>query len=309
MVTFKEKSYKNYGNCLEISNGCVDLLVTLDIGPRIIRYGFCGGDNMLYEDLDRVNTYEKEDIKEMFGANAKWYLYGGHRLWISPEYTETYFPDNNPVSYDTDENSAIFTCDVQEVTGLLFSTVVTLDDEGTGVNITHMIENCSGEPQTYAIWALTVLDKGGVELIPFNTNDTDLLPNRTLRAWPYTDFSDHRLYMGNKFVSLCSDSTDKKFKLGFDLRYGVTAYINKNQMFVKSFNHYDEGEYPDNGCSFETFTNNCFLECETLGEIGRKPDGSIVAHNEYWSLYKDVSIKDPRDEKEIAEIFEKYELI
>ena len=28
MVTFKETTYKNYGKCLEISNGCVDLLVT-----------------------------------------------------------------------------------------------------------------------------------------------------------------------------------------------------------------------------------------------------------------------------------------
>ena len=309
MVTFKETTYKNYGKCLEISNGCVDLLVTLDLGPRIIRYGFCGGENMMYEDLERVNNYEKEDVKEMFGPNAKWYLYGGHRLWISPEYTETYYPDNNPVYYETHENSAVFTCDVQEVTGLQFSTVVTLDEEGTDVNITHCIENCSGEPQNYAIWALTVLDKGGVELLKFNDNDTDLLPNRTIRAWPYTNFADHRLYMGEKYVSLCSDSTERKFKLGFDLRHGVAAYINKGNMFVKSFNHYDDGNYPDSGCSFETFTNEHFLECETHGEIGQKPDGSIVTHNEFWSLYKDVSIKDPKDEKEIEAIFEKYELI
>ena len=82
-----------------------------------------------------------------------------------------------------------------------------------------------------------------------------------------------------------------------------------HSMFVKSFNHYDDGNYPDSGCSFETFTNEHFLECETLGEIGQKPDGSIVTHNEFWSLYKDVAIKNPKDEKEIEEIFEKYELI
>ena len=309
MVTFKEINYKNYGKCLEISNGTVDLLVTLDLGPRIIRYGFCGKENMMYEDLDRVNGYDKPDLKEMFGANAKWYLYGGHRLWISPEYTETYYPDNNPVEYEAAENMAVFSCDVQEVTGLQFSTCVALSDEGSDVRITHFVENCSGEPQTYAIWALTVLDKGGVELIPFNTNDTVLLPNRTVMAWPYTNFADHRLYMGEKFLSLSSDSTDKAFKLGFDHNNGVAAYINKGMMFVKRFTHYEGGNYPDNGCSFETYTNQHFLECETLGEIGQKPDGSIVSHTEYWNLVDNVSISDPRDEKEIASIFEKYELM
>ena len=309
MVTFKETTYKNYGKCLEISNGTVDLLVTLDIGPRIIRYGFCGKDNMFYEDLDRVNGYDRDDLKEMFGANAHWYLYGGHRLWISPEYTESYFPDNNPVEYETDENTAIFSCDVQEATGLQFTTTVTLSPEGSDVEVTHFIENCSGEPKTFAPWALTVLDKGGVELIPFNTNDTDLLPNRTIRAWPYTNFADPRLFMGDKFASLRSDSTERKFKLGFDHRNGVAAYINKGAMFVKGFKHYEDGNYPDNGCSFETFTNQHFIECETLGELGQKPDGSIVTHGEFWSLYNNVEIKDPRDEKEIEAIFEKYELL
>ncbi len=311
MITYKETTYKNYGKCLEISNGCVDLLVTLDFGPRIIRYGFCGGDNMLYEDLERVNGYDEPDLKEMFGANAKWYLYGGHRLWTSPEGTESYFPDNNPVAYMIDEenDSVSFETDIQEVTGLQLSISIQLMEEGSTVAIDHFIQNHSGEPKNYAPWSLTVLDKGGVELIPFNTNDTNLLPNRTVRAWPYTNFADHRLYMGEKFVSLCSDSTDKKFKLGFDLRKGVVAYVNKNNMFVKHFPHYEDSIYPDNGCSFETFTNQHFLECETLGDIGVKPNFSLVIHSEVWDLIKDVTLKDPRDEKEISDLFEKYELI
>ena len=66
----KEITYKNYGRCLEMTNGTVELVVTLDLGPRIIRYGFCGKDNMLYEDIARESRYEKEDLKEMFGEKA-----------------------------------------------------------------------------------------------------------------------------------------------------------------------------------------------------------------------------------------------
>lgn len=307
MISIEEKEYGNFGNCLVISNGIVEVYVTLDIGPRIIRYGFCGGENMFYEDTERVNGYDKADLKEMFGEGAHWYLYGGHRLWISPEYTESYYPDNYPVEYEEAENGAYFSCGVQDVTGLQFSMAVELTEDTSDVRVSHFVENCSGETQEYALWALTVLDRGGVEIVPFNDKDTALLPNRTLRAWPYTDFSDDRLYMGRRYVTLRSTDKDQSFKLGFDLMHGYAAYINKGCMFVKRFHHYEDGDYPDNGCSFETFTNRHFLECETLSEIGKKPDGSIVTHSEVWSLYDNVELKDPKDEKEISELLKKYD--
>lgn len=307
----KEITYKNYGRCLEMTNGTVELVVTLDLGPRIIRYGFCGKDNMLYEDIARESRYEKEDLKEMFGEKAVWYNYGGHRLWIAPETTETYFPDNNPVDYEISEedNTVYFSCDIQEQTGLQFTTVVTLQPEGSDVKITHFITNCSGESLKFAPWAITVLDRGGVEIIPWNDTDTVLLPNRTVRAWPYTNFADHRLNMGKKFMTLSSDTTDQAIKLGVDLEKGTVAYINKGMMFVKSFRHYPDTEYPDNGCSLETYTCKIFLECETLGEYGSKPDGSTVSHTEYWSLYDNVTLKDPKDEAELEKLFDEHDLI
>ena len=309
MITFKEKDYKNFGKCLEISNGIVDLLVTLDIGPRIIRYGFCGKDNMFYEDIDRITRNESAELEDVYGEGAKWYLYGGHRLWISPEYYETYYPDNTTVTYEIHDNEAFFSTDIQDVTGLQFTTTVMLSEESSDVKVTHFIENCSGESQKFAMWALTVLDKGGVELIPFNTEDTGFLPNRTFVAWPYTNLGDHRVHFGDKFMTLKSDSTERAFKLGMDLRKGTVAYVNKGNMFVKRFVHYDGSEYPDNGCSFETYTCANFLECETLAEYGSKPDGSMVSHTEYWSLIDKVEVKDSSDEKEVAGIFEKYDLL
>ena len=152
---------------------------------------------------------------------------------------------------------------------------------------------------------------GGIlgSFIPFNTEDTGFLPNRTFVAWPYTNLSDHRVHFGDNFMTLKSDSTERAFKLGMDLRKGTVAYVNKGNMFVKRFVHYDGSEYPDNGCSFETYTCANFLECETLAEYGSKPDGSMVSHTEYWSLIDKVEVKDPSDEKEVAGIFEKYDLL
>lgn len=308
MLNYKEVDYKNYGKCLEVSNGIIDLLITLDIGPRIIRYGFCGKENIMFEDINREHDYQKDDLKEMFGKDAHWFLYGGHRLWISPEYTETYYPDNKPVHFTKKNDGVCLYCDTQEITGLQFRMDIKIEESTSNVKITHSIENKSGDTTEFSLWALTVLDKGGIELIPWNDNDTVLLPNRTVMAWPYTDFSDDRLYMGKKYMSLKQDSEKEPIKLGFDLNKSLAAYINKGFMFVKRFNYYENAIYPDNGCCFETYSNHNFLECETLSEFGPKPDGSTVSHVEYWTLFDGVSIKNPKDEKEIESIFKKYSL-
>ena len=42
MITKRYKLYKNFGKCMEISNGTVKALVTVDIGPRVIYYGVKG---------------------------------------------------------------------------------------------------------------------------------------------------------------------------------------------------------------------------------------------------------------------------
>lgn len=307
MINYRKVDYKNYGKCLELSNGIIDLLVTLDIGPRIIRFGFCGKENMMFEDINREQNYAKEDMREIYGPDKTWYLYGGHRLWISPEYADTYYPDNNPVAYEEIKDGAVFVSEPQAVTGLQFTITVEIVGD-TEVKISHYVSNNSGESQDFALWALTVLDRGGVEIIKMNDADTELLPNRTLTAWPYTNFADERLYMGKKFVSLKQIPGYKEnFKLGFDLNYGTAAYVNHGAMFVKKYTHYENSEYPDGGCSFETFTNGLFLECETLGELGSKPDGSVTCHVENWKLYDNAELKDPGDEDELEKIWNRID--
>ena len=48
--------------------------------------------------------------------------------------------------------------------------------------------------------------------------------------------------------------------------------------------------YPDFGCSYETFTNNEFLELETLGTLANLKPGAAVEHMEHWTLHKNVKI-------------------
>ena len=48
MVSIKEiESFKDYGRCICVTNGVIEAYVTVDIGPRIIRFGYVDGQNMM----------------------------------------------------------------------------------------------------------------------------------------------------------------------------------------------------------------------------------------------------------------------
>jgi hypothetical protein len=48
-VKIEITAYQGWPNCYRISNGVVEAIVTGDVGPRVIRYGFVGGQNLFKE--------------------------------------------------------------------------------------------------------------------------------------------------------------------------------------------------------------------------------------------------------------------
>src|ERR1041384_1235338 len=120
-------AYFNQPNCFKLSNGKVEVIVTTDIGPRVIAYRFPGEDNILAEIPDTV-------VKTALGD---WKPYGGHRLWTAPEaMPRSYSPDNTPIEYKLVGASTIeLSQPVEPKTGIKKDMIVSLDDSGTGVTI------------------------------------------------------------------------------------------------------------------------------------------------------------------------------
>lgn len=297
--------YKNFGKCLKLSNGIIELLVTIDIGPRIISYSFIGGENILFEDIDRKGQNNGPEF-DKFGGGT-WYNYGGHRLWTSPEaMPRTYYPDNEPVSYEILENGARFTPSIQKWNQYGFEITVTLTPDSTEVCLIHKITNYAAWDVTLAPWALTVLSPGGLEIIPQPTKDTGLLNNRIIAVWPYADMMDDRVVWGTKYISLKQKPNHpKNFKFGINSQHGFAMYFNHNDLFVKKFFPEADGVYPDGGMSFESYVCDSFLEMETLGKLTVIPPDSSVTHTEYWSIHKE---KCPKGycEEDIDALVKKY---
>lgn len=280
-------------NCLRLTNGDVEVVVTTDIGPRIIRYGFVQGENILAE------------IPGKPGAN-EWQLWGGHRLWIAPEgKPRSYGPDNTPIAHHSNGTGALrLEQPVEPGTGIQKEIIVTLDASGSGVTVTHKLTNRNAKPFELAAWGLTIMNPGGTAIVPqepYKSHDDEVLPARPLVLWHYTDLSDPRFAIGSKFVRLSTDaSRQSPQKFGVGNRVGWAAYARNGLVFIKRTAFDGNATYPDFGSSMEFYTSANFIEVESLGPLRTLKPGESVDHTERWALFKDVTVGKSEAEVEAA---------
>lgn len=273
-------SYLGWPNCVRLANSKVEVIATTDVGPRIIHLSTPSGENMMGH------------LAEQAGLTGgdEWRLYGGHRLWHSPEANpRSYYPDNAPVETVQDGHTLRLIPPLETTTGIQKEVAITLIGDEAQVEVRHLLENKGLWPVELAPWALTVLTTGGVAILPqsdWSTAD-NLLPNRLLSIWPYTDLRDPRVTWGSRYILLRQDpQREPPFKVGLNATDGWTAYARGNQLLIKCFEYDPEALYPDGGCSVESYTNGRILELETLGPLTILEPGDIVEHVEHWFLHE-----------------------
>ena len=310
MVKTEYCEYGTYGKCVKLSNGGMELLVTLDIGPHIIRVAKPGGENVMLEDTaDKVNKQEFAEVfAEKFGSESGvWHIYGGHRLWTSPEYLpRTYFPDNVPVECEEVPNGIKVKQVPQQWTQIACSMTVTMAENENKVEILHEVKNVGAWSIQFAPWALSVLAPGGFEVMPMPRRKTGLLSNRKIVLWDYTKMNDPRVTWGDKYITLRQDPNAREaFKFGIDSQHCWAAYFNHGDVFIKQFDTDPEAEYPDGGCNFETYTSEVFLEMESLGALKTVQPEESAFHREQWTFASDVACPE-NDEEAITRALQPY---
>lgn len=287
-LILKEHNYENYGKCLTISTALQEITVTLDIGPRIIKYNLVGKQNVMFNDLGREINHGEAAITDYFGEGKAWNIYGGHRFWVSPEVLpETYYPDDEPVAYSVSGNTVTFCPPVQRATNWQETIALTISEDTAEVQVVHTLENTGNTPKTGAIWALSVMAPGGVSGIRQSDEATGFLANRTLMIWPYNDLADKRFRLENDFIFIGQDSNaEKAFKIGTNNTHGKLVYLNGGTLFCKRYTPDHKNEcYPDNNVSTEIYSCAKFLELETLGALKTLGKGEKTKHTEFWSLH------------------------
>jgi len=284
-VDIDKTSYKGWRNCYRVSNGFVDLIVTTDVGPRIIRFGFVGEEN------------EFKEYDGMVGetGGAEWRIYGGHRLWHAPEARpRSYYPDNVPVAWEEHAGFVHVVQPTETTTGIQKEIDIRLSAREAHVEVTHRLRNANLWAVELAPWALSVMAPGGRAIIPLPpcaSHQESLLPTGVIALWAYTNMADRRWLWGKKYVMLGQDRTaTAPQKAGFVVTDGWAAYARDGHLLVKKFSYLEGERYPDFGCSVEVFTDADMLELETLGPLVRLPPGGIAEHVEHWFLFRDVPV-------------------
>ncbi len=287
----EKTSYRGWPNCVKLSNGKIDLVITTDVGPRIIHVSAAGGENL----------FKVYDAMAGQTGGGAWKIYGGHRLWHAPEVApRTYAPDNAPVKAKETKKGARINQPVEPTTGIEKQIDVALVDGRAAAVVTHKLTNRGCWPIELAPWALSVMDVGGKVILPMpprGTHPECLLPANTLTLWPYTDMRDARWTWGFKYVMLQQDAASKlPQKAGVMVPDGWVACAVKGCLFVKQFDFAPGATYPDRGCSVETFTNHEMIEMETVGPLVTLAPGESVEHVERWSVFTGVAAPMTDDE-------------
>lgn len=305
-VIIEKTAFEGWNHCYRTSNGEVELIAVADVGPRILRFGYVGDANLF-----GVLSGGGEKID-----NKVWNIFGGHRLWVAPEsYKGTYYPDNYAVDARMEGNTLILTSPIEvwdenlrnslnyeeiqknandlefrKKLGFQKQMEIRMDENGA-VTIMHRITNCGLDTQRIAAWALSVMARGGLGVVPnppFHPHGSEyLLPQRAIMTWSYTSLDDSRLKFSPKYVSVRQDpDKDAPFKIGFSSTEGWAAYALKDRLFVKTMDYYKDREYPDVGSSVEIYVSKDIMEIETLAPLVTLQSGEFTTHRECWRLYK-----------------------
>ncbi len=276
MVTVKKTEYKGWKNCVEISNGSVNTIVTTDVGPRIISLTCNGG----------ANHFKVFEETAGHSGGDGFIPYGGHRVWHAPEEkVRTYQPDNELCVSEITENGVI--------------------------TVNNVIKNNGMFDVELSIWALSQFAQGGLLAVPNSSLNTGLIANRAISLWPYSKLNDRRVYFGDKFITVVPDEQKTPaFKFGSTVDDGYACYFNHGQLVAKKFEYFYDVEYPNFGCNFESYTNEDFIEIESLTPLFTLEAGEVAVHTETWAISDNVKCPARDDEaaieKHCKEILKKF---
>ncbi len=214
--------YMGWPNCLRLYNDEAELIIAIDIGIRILHYGFIRGQNIFY--------LSAEDMGQQ-GGN-KWKIYGGHRLWHAPEaIPRTYFPDNSPIKYSFDGKNLLLTQLQETITGLIKQIQIRAFEHGNRVEVLHRIINQNLWPVKLSVWAISVMRPGGTAVIPqepYGEGDDYLLPTRSMALWSYTQMHDLRWRWGRKYIQASQDvNLVSEQKIGILNKQGLGGILSR----------------------------------------------------------------------------------
>jgi hypothetical protein len=249
-------------------------------GLRVVRLFFNNSETNLLAEVPHLG------LETPYGLYS---LRGGHRLWAAPEKEGvSAIPEENiQISIEPLENGLRVSQGIEKPTGLQKSMEIHLHPAQPRVSILHTIQNLAEKTIEIAPWAITQLPIGGLAVLPLREKPLkpSLLPDRNIVLWPYTELHDSRLEITDEFLFVKPSSNPQPVKVGNFNRLGWIAYFLEKILFIKRFDIEETGKFVDCSSNSEIFTNDKYLEAESIGPLSELEPGASCSHFEEWRVY------------------------
>jgi hypothetical protein len=263
-----------------LENDLLKLEYLTEASLRLIRLVFKPTGLNLFAETPEVN-FET--------GHGKYYLRGGHRLWVTPEtFDLTYADETASIQIETGVNSLVLKQAGSAPYYIYKEIRVQMDPKAGRLHLVQSIRNDATKPIHCGPWGLSMMAPGGEVIVPTRPaggEQPGLLPDRSLVLWPYTKLQDPRLEILDDSVRVHTNSNSQTFKIGLRSPQGWLAYLHQGVAFVLRSPFDKTAHYPDYGCNAEVYTNGVFVELEVLAGMAQLEPAAWLHIEEDWEIF------------------------
>lgn len=281
MIKIEKIDFCGWDDCMSISDGSMQAIVTAGFGPRIICLRKSNGENFMNLVKDTLGKHIRND---------GYALYGGHRCWHAPERADrNYIADNVECDIETDGNSVTVMAQMEKETRTRRGLKISIS--GGELSVVNILENHSLFDLKMAVWGITQLQGDGKLVFPTFCPGGGLNANRRIALWAYSDAKDRRFSVNSEYLAVTpSDRAHTPFKVGITSSLLRAVYFRKNQALdIRSTIPFDYAdEYPDLGCNFECYTGSGCVEAEWLSPLRVLKTGERITLEEKFKIFDNV---------------------
>jgi len=282
-LQIEQAEFLGWREAYRLRLGDATMVVVTEVGPRILSLSVAGGPNLLFVDQETAGQGQ---------GDADFCVYGGHRVWVSPETVDTYAPDNGRCQVGVSDGKLTVIAPVTPQTGLRKRLTVSARD-GRFV-VEQGVLNTGDAVYAGGIWALTCVVPKGTVVFPWGRQASwDLKKIVYWSKWMghSSDVNSPQWQPGPDLFAV--RPTGEEGKVGSNSPEGWVALCRDDATFVKSYPWFPNVRYPDEDCSLQVYTNEHFVEMETLSPLTTFYPGQEIVHREVWTVAAEAI--DPAD--------------
>jgi hypothetical protein len=276
-----------YEGCIELMNGETRVVLEPNLGGRVLRYEFKGGQVLFLDPAEDGAVYQPDGPTPMATAG---------RFDIGPEHTLARHPTlflGRWTAEITGDRAARLTSQQDPTLGLILTREFKLAAQGSHLVCTQTIRNAGMERQRVFHWSRTLAAPDGIAILPLNPHSrypkgyAVYVPITGVPRGSAIDFrpaDEPNIRVRDRLLEFLGPPANPKYAI--DPAEGWMAYLTRNdRLFVKKFPVYPDrvyGEIAANSACI--YYHPRFCELEPIGPVEDLAPGGSASFTEEWWL-------------------------